>query len=592
MSISLLTTSSINSFVENFRIAERNKLIKPLDVRKNRYTSLSSSYETLRTKLASLLSSLSALKQSGTDSVFAAKAAVSSNNKTITAAASNDAITGSYNARVIQLARNDTLVSSSFLKDASVDAAGIHSFLIKTGDGNGETFFSNVEVELTGSETYSSVMNKLRDAINGHKAVVKSNYVNGNTVYAGGASSFTINLNGTETEFTIDTSGTYSDLFDEIVSQINEKAAGVTAVKVSDENNPSDYRIELTVNDSSKYISITHNSGFDLISELGIGVEKLKGASGMISASVFSPVSGSNQITLASKEAGLDLRINEISDNEGSGLLGLLNLNLGTVRTEFNQSENTAGYLFSDISGENNLLNAKFIFNGISIQRNSNKINDLVNGLTLTLHSVTSESDPDTNINITVDTAGIKSKIEGFIKRFNDIYTYIRTQRTAKSNGERGVFHSDVQASAILSIFSEIGYTPVPGLSGSDLSYLSQIGISFNPLTGLSISDTNLFEQRISENTSQAEALFNSANGIAASLYGKIEPYTGVEGFLAIAKASFENNILSLNDRIDAAQKRIDKSAAALRKHYEALQIQLASLLSVQNMFSTGNNFF
>lgn len=592
MSISLLTTSSINSFVENFRIAERNKLIKPLDVRKNRYTSLSSSYETLRTKLASLLSSLSALKQSGTDSVFAAKAAVSSNNKTITAAASNDAITGSYNARVIQLAKNDTLVSSSFLKEASVDAAGIHSFLIKTGDGNGGTFFSNVEVELTGSETYSSVMNKLRDAINGHKAVVKSNYVNGNTVYAGGASSFTINLNGTETEFTIDTSGTYSDLFDEIVSQINEKAAGVTAVKVSDENNPSDYRIELTVNDSSKYISITHNSGFDLISELGIGVEKLKGASGMISASVFSPVSGSNQITLASKEAGLDLRINEISDNEGSGLLGLLNLNLGTVRTEFNQSENTAGYLFSDISGENNLLNAKFIFNGISIQRNSNKINDLVNGLTLTLHSVTSESDPDTNINITVDTAGIKSKIEDFIKRFNDIYTYIRTQRTAKSNGERGVFHSDVQASTILSIFSEIGYSPVTGLSGSDLSYLSQIGISFNPLTGLSISDTNLFEQRISENTSQAEALFNSANGIAASLYGKIEPYTGVEGFLAIAKASFENNILSLNDRIDAAQKRIDKSAAALRKHYEALQIQLASLLSVQNMFSTGNNFF
>ncbi len=591
MSFSILTTSSINSLIENFRTAERNKLINPLDARKKRLTNLSSSYNTLSTKLASFLTTLNSLKQTGSDSLFASKSAVSSNDKILTAIASNSAVNGSFNARVLQLAKNDALVSSAFQKNDSFGAEGTHSFTIKTGDENGAVFYSSVDVELTDSETYATAMSKLRDAINSSKAVVKSEFVNGSENYTGGSSSIVVNLNGVETQINAGEAANYSELLDEIVNQINN-ISGITAKKVSDSNNPSNFRIELTVNDTSKYISISHLSGHNITDELGIGVDNLKSASGMVSASVFSPTSSNSQVTITARETGLDYRIREISDNSGSELLGLLNLNLGAERTEFNQSKNTAGYLFADITDANNLLNAKLNFNGISVQRNSNTIKDLVNGLTINLQSASAENEPDTNINVTADRAGIKSKIEEFISKFNDVYTYIRTKRSSSANNDRGVFHSDAQAAALLSFLSEAGYLQVSGLNSGDISYLAQIGITFKPLSGLSISDSTLLEQKILENTSQVETLFNSDSGIAASLYGKLNQYTGAEGFLTSSKNSLDNNILIINDRIDAAHKRINKSAEVLRKQYEVLQMQLASLLSVQNMFITGNSFF
>jgi len=587
MANDILTTSSINSLITSYIANENEKLITPITKRVSKYQSLSSVYSILSSKLDKFKSLLTNLRSTESSSLFNAKSAASSNTSFITASAGNSASVGAYGIRVNQLAKNDLLVSQELSSTLANAVTGTQYFTVKTGDGSGGEYISNIEVALTGTETNQTVMEKIRDAINADKAVVSSSSMSTSSSYSGGTSTFKINLNGTEKSITVNGGGTYEELIDELVSKINTDISGVTAEKVVDSPNPGDVKLKLTVGDASKYISITHESGFDLVSDLNIGVTKEKGASGIVTASVLSPVSGFSQFTLTTKETGVDFRIKELSDNSTYSALSSIGLNLGSDRPTFNQSTDpdTTGYVYSDIT-VNSQLNAIIEFNGLNIQRNSNVVSDLVSGVTFSLKSLMEPTDPNVNVTVTADTSSIKTKIEDFITQFNDIYTYIKAQQESSNTTGRGVLSSDGNASTLLSTLSELVYSKVPGISDQNINTLYQIGLTFNSNTGLSISDSSKLEQKIRDNGDEIAALFNSTDGISNALYNKINPYLGIEGYLSKSKSNFESNIKALNDRKIAGEKRINKSSIILRQRYEQLQAQLASILTIQNFFS------
>ena len=373
-----------------------------------------------------------------------------------------------------------------------------------------------------------------------------------------------------------------------MVGKISEDIDGVTAEKVLDSPNPGDVSLKLTVADSSKYISISSVSGFDVVNDLNIAVEKEKGASGAVNASVFSADTTTSQLSLTAKQTGLDFRIKELSDVSGSSALSAIGLNIGTSRTSFDQSQSpdTAGYLYADITSTNNLLNSKISFNGLQVQRNSNDVSDLVDGVTFNLKNISKTDDPDVNININTDVDAIKTKIQSFITKFNDAYTNIKNQSTTVS-GTRGLFMGDANTSSIMNIMKEATLSPISGMAPGELSLLNQIGIRFNPSTGLSISDDKELTTKLKENTSQVEAIFNSENGIANILYNKLEPYTGSDGYLSNSVHTYDNNVKYFDDRITAAQKRLDGSSELLRNKYEQLQAQLADLMNTQSFISS-----
>ena len=583
---SILTTSDIDSMISSYISTETTRLITPITTKKAWYQNLSTAYGNLSSKLSSLKSLLDNFRQTGSDSIFAYKSAASSNTSFIDASAANNASAGSYSLRVSQLAKNDLLVSKESVSSASNPITGTHTFTIKTGDGEGGEFSGNVEVTFTGSETNKTVMEKIRDAINSDKASVTSNVKSAASEYAGGTSTFKIDINGTIKNVTVDGGGTYSDLIDEIVADISNQVPGVTAEKVIDPDNPDNISLKLIGNDSSSYISISHVSGFDLVSDLKITMNKEKGASGMVNASAFSPVSGNTQFSLSSKQTGVDFRITSLTDSGFSTALDSIGLNLGSSRPVFDQSTtpDTPGYVYADIS-ENTLLNSRITFNGLSFQRDSNIIDDIADGVTFSLKSVMQSSDQEVSVSVGTDVTTIKSNIDDFIKKFNDVYTLIKTQNSFGSDN-RGVFSGDSNASSILSMLSSIAYSDIPGIPTGNLKMLSQLGISFNSTSGLSISDSAKLEDQLNNNAPQVEALFNSSNGIAVTLYDKISPYLGASGYLAAGQSRFDSNVKTLNDKNTAFQKRIDKSSELLRNRYEQLQAQLASLLTVQSMFS------
>lgn len=582
MPIDLLTTSGINSFINSYIQTEKSKRITPLKTRQTKYNNLSSAYSSLLSNIDKLKGSLSTLKLRDSSSIFKAKKAESSNTNLISATAVSGADEGTFTIRTNQLAKNDTLLSIDRNSNSAstITSPGTYSFTIKTGDGSGSFYISKVSVTLVESDfingniSYSALADKIKSAIKDDKAEITSGSVSG---YFASSGSFKLNLGGTETEITY-SEGNYEDVIDNVVSQINN-ISGVTAEKIVVNGN---VQLKITAVNSSKYIQLKDDTG-TLLTQLGVSSNKEIAASGSISASTFSPVVGSTQFSISSKNTGYNFRIMEISDDSPNGLLNEFGINLGTTRQAFVQNENgedTAGFVHSESS-----LNAKFLFNGIEIQRDSNTISDLVNGVTINLKSVFNNTDPDVVISVGTDVTSIKSKIESFINSFNELYSYLRKNSSSVS-GQRGVLFGDSTTSSLLNILGSSAYQPLTGFSSNVINSLSKLGITFDVNNGLTISDSSQLESAILSRTSEVELFFNDTNGFAETLYSKVNSYSGANGYLQQAISRISSNLTQLNDSVSRIESQINKRAEVLRSQYQKLQTQLAELLSSQSLFT------
>lgn len=581
MAYDLLTTSGINSLVYSFASNESKKRISPLETRKTKYTKISGIYSGLLSKVDALKNKMSILKVTGTSSPFAVKKATSSNTTALTVSASSTAQKGSFALRVNQLAKNDLVVSldNNSADFSSITTPGTYNFAIKGGDGLGGQFTSNISLVLEagdftdGNITFKALSEKVTKAINNDKAIVTSNTVSGSTLSSG---SFTFDLNGIETIINY-SAGTYDEIIDSIKTQL-DNVSGLMVEKVV---NGANVQLKFTVSDSSKYISINGDTG-TLLSEMGITVDKEKGASGIVTATSFSPSSGLTQISLTSKNSGAGFKIEDISDLSG-GILSEFGLNLGSNRTAFVQNESgldTAGYVH-DLS----LLNSKITFNGLNIERNSNNITDVVAGVTLNLKSVMASDENDVTVDVANDVSSVKTKIDDFISSFNDLYTYLKTNSTSANAGTRGVLLGDSSANSLMSLLSSTAYSPVSGLGSGTINSLTEMGITFSNGTGLSITNSDQLNSALENNIEEIERTFNSDSGIAANLYNRLLPYTGYNGYLTTRKNTIDDNIQSISDSITNIQTKIEKDSTSLRNRYIQLQSQLSELLSSNGLF-------
>jgi flagellar hook-associated protein 2 len=182
-SVNLLSSSiDVNTIVENLMAIER----APVDIMEGKVTALQnkvSAYQSLNTKLSALSEKLNALLYGGGDaplvqpysfsdrlskSLFAQCGMVSSDESKITATASNAAAGGSYSFTVGNLAKAQTVASSSYA-DATSTSLGTGTITITTG--------SNVPVTLTINSS-NSTLSGIRDAINNSGAGVTATIIN------------------------------------------------------------------------------------------------------------------------------------------------------------------------------------------------------------------------------------------------------------------------------------------------------------------------------------------------------------------------------------------------------------------------------
>ena len=207
--------------------------------------------------------------------------------------------------------------------------------------------------------------------------------------------------------------------------------------------------------------------------------------------------------------------------------------------------------------------------------------------MTLTLKNQMEEGIPTVNLIVKNNREAIKSDIEDLISSFNEAYSFVKNNYYADKDGQRGIFVGNATAIGLMQSFGTISYEKVQGLSDGNYSYLSEIGIGFDPMSGLSITDDDLLTDALDTNPEQVGKLFNSENGVANKLYDMVDSYIKNKGTISNLIDNYDNSVSYLNDKIGYKETQIDKNAEVLRKKYEQMQMQLAQIYSTQNSLST-----
>ncbi len=582
MSYDLLSTQGIESFINDYRASEVKKQVDPLTKKKKDTDDLNTTYTDLLGKLNDLKNIANTLQLTDTSSAFLVKKATSSKTDFVDITATSQAPVSSQSIRVNQLAKSDMVMSQDLTSTAnstSILGPGTHNIVFTSGDGSGGTLTSHVAVTFdatdftAGTISNLNVIKKIQGAINLNKAVVNSNSVTGSTLSAG---TFNLNLNGTVTAITY-TAGTYSTVMDNIATQVN-KLNGIQAVKV--DKGGGNFSLQFTVTDSSKYLTINGDTS-GLVTELGIAVSQEMGASGMLNASTFAPDSTLSQLSIATKKTGYGYRLLSMTDSTGNALTSV-GLNFGATRPSFVQNltgADTPGFVYATSA-----LNAKIEFNGIALERNSNQISDLITGATVNLKSLMQPTDTTVNLDIASDTENVTQKIQDFIAKYNAIYTYLK-EKTKSTKEGRGILIGDSIAESFKYLLSSLANNQVSGINKDDINSLPRLGLTFDITDGLKIVDLTKLKNFIKDKPSQVEALFNSTNGIAKTLYNRIDPFVNANGFINKKKTNFGVTSLYYDDRIKAVQERVDKKASDLRLRYMKAASATNAMVSNQQIF-------
>lgn len=312
-------------------------------------------------------------------------------------------------------------------------------------------------------------------------------------------------------------------------------------------------------------------------------------------ASVINDGSGSNanRLVLTSSDTGKN---SEISlDVTGNSNLGdLLNFDSSEGATNTNSGLNEA----------QSAQNAKVSVNGIDdLESQNNTVKDVIPGVTLSLSSVTQDSDTSSSLGerVTVgrDDSGVEKAVERFVSSYNDFRSVVDKQ-TAFNNDDsgsrNGVLVGDATVQSVSSSLRQSLSTPI---SDNSVSVLSEVGIDVQKDGSLSLDKEKLSQTM--ENDPAAVKTFlagqdnedgDGVKGVADFVTETAKQLSESGGLLSQTQDNLDNRIDDTQERIDSRQEQIDNKISRQRERFQQLDQTVSSLNSTKqfldNKFGSG----
>lgn len=214
-----------------------------------------------------------------------------------------------------------------------------------------------------------------------------------------------------------------------------------------------------------------------------------------VSASIVNDGTG-NRLVITSKDTGEvnSLKVS-VADDDGNNTDkgGLSALAYDPVASSNNMTQMTAA--------KNALLNV----DGMSISKASNTVSDVIQGVTLTLKSVTSASN---TLSVGTDTDTIQSSVQSFVDAYNALNTSMRnlTKFVSAGSSSNGALLGDSTARNIMVKLKSMLSASSP--TATTYKTLSDVGVSMGSDGSLSLDSTKL-QKAITNNVSDVAKLFS-----------------------------------------------------------------------------------
>jgi flagellar hook-associated protein 2 len=222
-------------------------------------------------------------------------------------------------------------------------------------------------------------------------------------------------------------------------------------------------------------------------------------------------------------------------------------------------------------------LDAKVKINGIAVASASNKMADVVAGVTLQLNQVTTST---VDVSVANDQDAVQKNIQGFVDAYNALNSTLAdaTKYTAATK-TAGALQGDVTTVGLQNALrSMMGSTS----SGSTFSYLSDVGIERQTDGSLKVNTTKLTSAQQDlpnlKNLFTADNGNTSTNGFGLKVRDFSRGLVAFDGLVSNKSTALQGSITRNSKDQDRVNERASRVESQLFRQYSALDAQMAQL--------------
>ena len=381
------------------------------------------------------------------------------------------------------------------------------------------------------------------------------------TVSAAGSGSVTANVEAGVAEQTVRLSVSQLAQVDSYQSK-GFKSRSETLTGITKEES-----LTLSVGDKSVDIKVGASTTLeDIINQIN------DGAGDAIKASIVN-TGGENgyKMILQSKESGEKNQIKfSVKGDKADGakqVLSALGFNATEKEVKDDKTQATTGFDFtldftkSEAKQLQKAQDAKFNFNGIDITRSSNKVDDLIVGVTFNLNNVDEKNSTtgalkESVITIGKDTDAVVKSLKSMVTAYNDLISNISTATSYdRENGVAGTLNGMSEITGIKRRLQNLFES-----SNSDGKSLQNFGFSFTEKGVLSVDESKL-KDTISKDYEGFKSFFtNSTEYKNAGVFGSVQINTkldDISGKLKINGKEIEIKLNNGNDPVKNANELV-----------------------------------
>ncbi len=159
-------------------------------------------------------------------------------------------------------------------------------------------------------------------------------------------------------------------------------------------------------------------------------------------------------------------------------------------------------------------VDSSFAVDGVTITRPTNTIDDVIDGASLTLSSITTT---DANVSVTTSKDKVLSALNNLIEEVNKISSQIKELTARGLNGEKkGALAGDTTMRSISERLKKITTQPMDGF-GEDTIYLANLGVSTTQ-DGMLVLNSRKFDEAFANSPEDLTALFTDRLHSTSSL--------------------------------------------------------------------------
>ena len=359
--------------------------------------------------------------------------------------------------------------------------------------------------------------------------------------------------------------------------QIEESGAFDLSVAGNDSIGATDGTFKLEV--GSQSVNIDYSAGTTLDQMKKLIQEQ---ANSLVDATVLQISPTESRLVLSSKATGAsqDIKISDVS---------------GTLDTKLTSDSSFK----ADGTGNapvQTALDSSFDFNGQTITRSSNTVDDLITGYSIELLKVdavdaSSGVKESSAVSVAQNRDNIISRVDSFVEKYNAAITELGKLTKSSSGSDKGIFSNESIVKGLKSSIENI-----IGSVGGGAGTLYDYGFDVDKDGVMSI-DKTIFNKKLDENPANVEAFFSGGTftkpdsttveltGAFTDMGTEIESYTKYNAMLDQLNTSITTQISSFEDREKSVTDRLDSKYAILKKKY-------ASYDALINKFNASSSIF